>query len=110
MGNLAINKNMDDEFDLVRMVESAYLEVFNRGGDYIPKSSEIKEEIELGYYDLIYGPECVSIVSEDFITSVLMMKKHVHKSRGDVYYDAQVKLIPNLYGDDDLEGEYLALL
>ena len=37
MGNLAINKNMDDEFDLVRMVESAYLEVCNRGGDYIPK-------------------------------------------------------------------------
>lgn len=95
----------EEEFDLVKMVESAYKEIFNKDG-YIPKTSEVKDEISSGYYDLIYGEEAVSIVSEDFINSVLMMKKHIHKSRGESYFDAQVKLIPNLY---DGEDEYLAL-
>lgn len=107
MVNLVERRNTEEEFDLVKMVESAYMEILLKD-KYIPKSSEIKDEILSGYYDLIYGEECVSIVSEDFITSVLMMKKHVHKSRGEIYFDAQVNLIPDLC-DEGLEGDYIAL-
>lgn len=106
MVNVVERYDKEEEFDLVRMVESAYMEILLRD-KYVPKSSEIKDEIQTGCYDLIYGKECVSIISEDFITSVLMMKKHVHKSKGEVYFDAQVKLIPNLY--EELEGDYIAL-
>ena len=98
---LKVIDNNDEEFDLVRMVESAYLKVFEETNK-IPKTADIKDEIMSGYYDLIYGSEAVSIVSEEFISAALMTKKHIHKSYGDVYFDAQVKLIPNLYveGDD----------
>lgn len=102
---LKVIDNNDEEFDLVRMVESAYLKVFEDTGK-VPKTADIKDEIISGYYDLIYGNEAVSIVSEEFISATLMTKKHIHKSYGDVYFDAQVKLIPNLYIEGD---DYIAI-
>lgn len=89
-----------EDFDLVRMVESAYLKVFE-DTQKVPKTADIKDEIVSGCYDLVYGPDAVSIVSEEFISATLMTKKHIHKSYGDVYFDAQVKLIPNLYTEGD---------
>lgn len=96
----------EKDFDLVRMVESAYLKVFEECKK-IPKTADIKDEIVSGYYDLIYGEYAVAIVSEEFIGAALMAKKHVHRSYGDVYFDAQEKLINNLYYEEG--DEYLAI-